>query len=1003
VWRTRGCPQLESRPAPAVYNACVPDVPRPLRVLITNTALENRAGSELYVRDLALELLRRGHRPMVYSPRLGDVAREIRRATIPVVDDPASIGSAPDLIHGQHHLETMSALARFPGVPAVYVCHGWLPWEETPPVHPRILAYVAVSEAVRDRIVYERGVPLERTTIIGNFVDMARFLPRAAPLASSPRTALLFDNHAMPDGYAQAIREACALAGVALDVLGLYYGNAVSEPERLLGRYDVVFARGRAALESLAVGAAVICCGKEGAGPMVARANLDRLLRQNFGIQAMDRPITVDWALEQLRAYDAADAAAVSAEIRSRSSMRATIDRITDLYATTLTAWEVTRAGAPVEERAIAESRSISAYARWLSLSLSQQRHDVVALQSEHGRLMEESRALRAELDRQRGTLTWRLYEKVARVSFARRAYRLFASPFKRGRSRFASSPAPSADVGDRDEQGEPRPADPARSAFPPLPPRDPSEGPELACVVMSLGNPPSLVPAVRSLLDQDEPVEIVVVNSGGGDPAASLKVAGIDARVISHASLLWPGATRNEGILATRAPYLAFLAADCIAEPGWAAGRLARHRAGSLMVSSAVTNLTARNLWSWVSHVALFSTRMPGLPASRAVHYGISYDRRLFDRFGIFREDLRVGEDSELNERLAGVPVDWAPDVRASHAHPVSLRGLLGDQRARGGRMATGLRRLTGGDLRWRVARNAVARIPALARAAWRGCLPGERAFVAAAVPFLLPAAASYALGALGARGEGGEEGAPARRHRLLALLAVHDEAAHLPGWLANVAPQVDGIVALDDGSTDRSAAILAAHPSLVELMRLPARVPHVWDEPRNRRLLVEAALRHGAEWIIVVDADERLESGFREKVEAEIARAGREANLAYRVTLRELWNAPDRYRVDGVWGSKQPPRLFRARADHRFDDRAFHGYWAPLNSLRSGDCPTADVIVYHLRMIRAADRLARRQRYEQLDPDNEHQSIGYGYLTDETGLALETVPAGRHYEPMA
>jgi hypothetical protein len=166
---------------------------------------------------------------------------------------------------------------------------------------------------------------------------------------------------------------------------------------------------------------------------------------------------------------------------------------------------------------------------------------------------------------------------------------------------------------------------------------------------------------------------------------------------------------------------------------------------------------------------------------------------------------------------------------------------------------------------------------------------------------------------------------------------------------------------------------------------------------------LLVEAALRHGAEWMIVIDADERVEAGFRGKVDAEIARAGREGNLAYRVTLRELWNAPDRYRVDGVWGEKRPPRLFRARADHQFDDRAFHGYWAPLNSLRDGDCPTADVIVYHLRMMRAADRLARRRRYEQLDPDNEHQSIGYGYLTDETGLALETLPPGRHYEPMA
>jgi hypothetical protein len=58
-----------------------------VRVLITNNTLAARAGSELYVRDLALALLARGHQPIAYSRRLGEVAAEIRRATVPVVDD----------------------------------------------------------------------------------------------------------------------------------------------------------------------------------------------------------------------------------------------------------------------------------------------------------------------------------------------------------------------------------------------------------------------------------------------------------------------------------------------------------------------------------------------------------------------------------------------------------------------------------------------------------------------------------------------------------------------------------------------------------------------------------------------------------------------------------------------------------------------------------------------------------------------------------------------------
>lgn len=969
--------------ASRIYNAPVSGAPSSLRILLTNTALHNRAGSELYVHDLALELRRRGHEPVVYSPRVGEVGRAIRRAGVPVVDDLAAIDAPPDLVHGQHHLETMAALARFPGVPAIYVCHGRLPWEEVPPVHPRIVRYVAVSRIVHEHVASVEGIDGGRVRLVGNFVDTARFRPRG-PLPAAPRRALLFDNHASEEGYVPAIREACAREGIAFDVVGLYSGNATSEPERILGGYDVVFARGRAALESLAVGAAVIVCGVEGAGPMVRRGNLDQLLGDNFGIRAMRGTISESWAREALRAYDAADATAVAAAVRSTRSLEAVAGELVALYREALAEWHAAPRGDAARDEALASAR----YGRWLSLSVGERLQQAADVAAERDELARQAAHLRGELAQLRGSLTFRLYDRVTRSRALRKAYRIIARPFKRN----GAQPVTEEIVSQR-------------LAPPSLPVRRPLEpgAPELACVVMSVGAPASLPSAVRSLLAQSEPVELVVVNSGGGGAAELLRRAGIEGvNVIERGELLWPGAARNEGILATRAPWVAFLAADCVAEPGWVAGRLARHRAGALAVSSAVTNLAADNPPAWAAHVALFSRRMPGLAASEAAHYGVSYDRRLFDRFGLFRADLRTGEDTELNGRLRGVELAWAPEVRSAHRHPVTARGLLGDQRERGRRMAAGLHRLTGRRAGLRVARNAIVRLPSSLRTAWRGSLPGERRRVAAAAPLLLPAAASYAFGALGATGPETEIVPPRRTHRILALLAARNEETNLPQWLANVAPQVDGIVALDDGSSDATAAILASHPSVLELISIPAREPHVWDEPRNRRLLVEAALRHGAEWMIVVDADERLERGFRERAEAEIERAGREGHLAYRVTMRELWSDPARYRVDGVWGAKRPPRFFRARADHEFDERPFHGWWAPLNSMPGGDCAAADIVVYHLRMIRPEDRLARRRRYEDLDPDNAFQEIGYGYLTDETGLELEPIPDGRHYEPM-
>ncbi|HEX2251817.1 MAG TPA: hypothetical protein VHQ65_00955 [Thermoanaerobaculia bacterium] len=239
-------------------------------------------------------------------------------------------------------------------------------------------------------------------------------------------------------------------------------------------------------------------------------------------------------------------------------------------------------------------------------------------------------------------------------------------------------------------------------------------------------------------------------------------------------------------------------------------------------------------------------------------------------------------------------------------------------------------------------------------------------------------------------------------RRRRILAMLAFRDEMRYLPDWFENVVPHVDGVVALDDGSTDGSGEYVAAHPAVLEVVRRPPREPHVWEDAANHRLLVETGWRHRPDWLLGVDADERLEHDFRRRAEAEIDRAEHEGLTAYNLQVREVWDRPDRVRVDGLWGRKVSPRLFLARRDHQFHEQRLHCYWAPLDSrLPDGRFPDADLFLYHLKMLHPADREARRDRYRALDPDRELQAIGYDYLTDETGLELAPLPTARGYRP--
>jgi hypothetical protein len=377
-----------------------------LKILLTNNTLAGRAGTELYVRDVAVELLKRGHTPVAFSTLLGAVAEELRAATVPVVEHLDSLATPPDLIHGHHHLETMTALLHFPGVPAIYFCHGWLPWEELPPKFPRIVRYVAVDETCRDRLVHEHAIPEDRVRLILNFVDLKRFKPRGR-LPEKPTRALVFSNNATENTNLPPVRQACMAANVELDVIGRGVENPTERPEDVLPNYDLVFAKGRAALEALSVGAAVVLFDAAGVGPMVTTANMRKLRTLNFGIRTLQNPLDPDALIQQIARYNASDATQVSSWVRQNVGMDSAVDRLLEVYRDVLEEYQQC-----ARSNAAAELRAASDYLRhWIpNLTLQHQaraRHEALRIeyeriraecQSRHGAtLRQESEYLREQ------------------------------------------------------------------------------------------------------------------------------------------------------------------------------------------------------------------------------------------------------------------------------------------------------------------------------------------------------------------------------------------------------------------------------------------------------------------------------------------------------------------------------------------------------------------------------------------------------------------------------
>jgi hypothetical protein len=334
-----------------------------LTVLITNLTMDWPSGTVVYARDLALELQRQGHRPIVYTWLKGRVSRDLEAAGIEVRDNLWRIDARPDVIHGHHRPLVRGALLRFPNVPAVALCHNPTdPWDAPLP-DPAIRRYLGVSELCVKRLL-RVGAPADRTELRPNFVDLDSFAPRP-PLAPTPTRALVFSNYASAHTHLPVVQEACRRLSLSLDVVGRGVGRATDHPERLLADYDLVFAVGKAGMEAMAVGAAVILCDFAGLGPLVTTDNFDRLRSLNFGLGALKEAVTPEGVLRQVGLYDPAEATRVRQLVRSRCGLDRAVEELVGTYEQAIE--EAKASGAAVKGdgstgRATASRRSVLRY-----------------------------------------------------------------------------------------------------------------------------------------------------------------------------------------------------------------------------------------------------------------------------------------------------------------------------------------------------------------------------------------------------------------------------------------------------------------------------------------------------------------------------------------------------------------------------------------------------------------------------------------------------------------
>jgi glycosyltransferase involved in cell wall biosynthesis len=214
--------------------------------------------------------------------------------------------------------------------------------------------------------------------------------------------------------------------------------------------------------------------------------------------------------------------------------------------------------------------------------------------------------------------------------------------------------------------------------------------------------------------------------------------------------------------------------------------------------------------------------------------------------------------------------------------------------------------------------------------------------------------------------------------RPTLVCLLPVRNGEDLLPGYLGSVRTFADAVVALDDGSTDRTPQILAADPLVAKLLSNPGRPGYAgWNDAANRARLLEAAKELDPAWVLFLDADERIDPD-----DAAVLRrfAEQEAvpGFAYGFRVHRMVEDLDHYDRAELWVY----RMFAPEPWLSLPAQQLHLVPVPETIPPERRVPTT-VRIQHLASLTEEGRRRRFEKYAETDPDHRYQP-SYAHLLE-------------------
>jgi hypothetical protein len=251
-----------------------------VKILMTNHALDMRAGSESYLQTVSAELRRLGHEVLFFSPQCGGLASQLRDEGFEVYDEASALPRDVDVIHGQHVDAVALARTRLGRTPLVFASHSWFVHAlEDPVAELGASAYLAFNDLVHQRLTTSavtKGAEVVRLT---QPVEISHGDSARVPIAEVPRRAVAVSRRmkTLPARLAKA----CAERGIEFEWIGEAGRESIDARKEMFAS-DIVVAIGRTAVEAMAAGRAVLVTDEAEFGGWVTSSSYARLEADGF-------------------------------------------------------------------------------------------------------------------------------------------------------------------------------------------------------------------------------------------------------------------------------------------------------------------------------------------------------------------------------------------------------------------------------------------------------------------------------------------------------------------------------------------------------------------------------------------------------------------------------------------------------------------------------------------------------------------------------------------------